>query len=248
MDLIEETTCVNRHPWELSRTQCILNIVKKYPLCNVVDIGAGDCFFTKRLSDFVSGALYAIDTGYTEKLKIINGGGGMIHCINSFSRLPELANAAILMDVLEHICNDNIFLKETLEKLSVNALVVITVPAFQFLFSNHDVFLKHHRRYNRNMLLSLLHSNNLIVEKCHYFYTGLFFARLLSLPLTKRKPITNQSGIGNWRFNEKHFLTQAIRIILNIDFRICAFFAWFHIYLPGLSFLVVCRKKGEPIV
>lgn len=170
----------------------------------------------------------------------------MIHCFNSISELPEPADAAMLMDVLEHVHNDNVFLKEILEKLPTDALVVITVPAFQLLFSNHDVFLKHHRRYNRKQLLALLHFNNLIVEKCHYFYTSLFFARLLSLPLTKRKPATYQSGIGNWRFNEKHILTQAVRVILNIDFRVCVFFARLHIYLHGLSLLAICRKRGEP--
>lgn len=244
MDLIEKTSHDNRHPWELSRTQCILDIVKKYTICTVVDIGAGDRFFISKLTDFVSGTLYAIDTGYTEKSNIIDG----VHCLNSISEFPEEANAVMLMDVFEHIYNDNVFLKEVLEKLPTDALIVITVPAFQLLFSNHDIFLKHHRRYNRKQLLDLLHSNNLIAEKCHYFYTSLFFARLLSLPLTRRKTITYQSGIGNWRFNEKHILTQAIRIFLNIDFRICLFFAQFHIYLPGLSLLAICRKRGEPIV
>ena len=75
MDLTEKKLSDNRHPWELSRTQCILNIVKKRSLCNIVDIGAGDRFFTSKLADFVSGALYAIDTGYTEKSRIIDGGG-----------------------------------------------------------------------------------------------------------------------------------------------------------------------------
>jgi len=244
MDLTEKKLNDNRHPWELSRTQCILNIVKKHTLCTVVDIGAGDRFFTSKLIDFVSGTLYAIDTGYTKKSKIIDA----IHCFNSISELPEATGTAILMDVLEHVHDDDAFLREILKKLSVDALVVITVPAFQLLFSNHDAFLKHYRRYNRKQLLSLLYSNNLTVEKTHYFFTSLFFARLLSLPLAKRKPVASQSGIGNWRFNEKHILTQAIRIILNIDFRICVFFSWFHIYLPGLSLLAICRKRGETIV
>jgi len=244
MDLIEKILYGNRHPWELSRTQCILDIVKKYPLRTIVDIGAGDCFFISKLQDSASGDLYAIDTGYTEKPKVIDG----VHCFNSISELPQLVDTAMLMDVLEHVYNDNVFLKEILAQLSADALVIITVPAFQLLFSNHDVFLKHHRRYNRKQLINLLYSNNLIIEKCHYFYTSLFFVRLLSLPLLRRKPAVHQFGIGNWRFNEKHILTQAIRIILNIDFRICIFFAQFRIYLPGLSLLAICRKRGDPIV
>jgi len=241
MDLIEKKISDNRHPWELSRTQCMLNIVKKNLLCNIVDIGAGDRFFISKLTNSVSGTLNAIDTGYTEKSEIIDG----VNCHNNISELFEPIDAAILMDVLEHVYDDNAFLKEILEKLSTNALILITVPAFQFLFSDHDVFLKHYRRYSRKQLLGLLRSNNLFVEKCNYFYTTLFFARLLSLPLTKRNQKSNQHGIGNWRFSEKHVLTQTIRIILNIDFQICAFFARFNICLPGLSLLAICRIKGE---
>jgi len=66
------------------------------------------------------------------------------------------------------------------------------------------------------------------------------------MPLAKRKSITDQYGVDNWHFSENHFLTQIIRIILNVDFRFCAFFARFRIYLPGLSLLAVCKKGEEP--
>jgi hypothetical protein len=87
MDLIEKKTANdNRHPWELSRTKCILDIIKKYPICTAVDIGAGDRFFISKLLSFVSGQLYAVDTGYSEKSNIIDG----IHCLNDISELPEI--------------------------------------------------------------------------------------------------------------------------------------------------------------
>jgi hypothetical protein len=201
------------------------------------------------LAASVSGSLYAIDTGYLEKSKIIEIDDGiMIHCFNNISELHAVVDAVMLMDVLEHVYNDNEFLIKITKRLSANALIVITVPAFQFLFSNHDVFLKHQRRYNRSQLITLLRSKNITVDKCHYFYTSLFFARLLILPLTKRKQVECQSGIGNWRYSEKHFLTQAIRIFLNIDFQICAFLSQFHINLPGLSILAICRKRVESVV
>jgi hypothetical protein len=149
----------------------------------------------------------------------------------------------ILMDVLEHIYHDTEFLGQILKKTPQGSFLFITVPSFQFLFSNHDVYLKHHRRYNRKQLLALIHSNNLYVEKCHYFYASLFFVRLISLLFKKVDP-QHQSGIGQWRFQEKHIITRIFYTLLNFDFCFCSFFARFRIYLPGLSLLAVCRKQG----
>jgi hypothetical protein len=86
-----------------------------------------------------------------------------------------------MMDVLEHIEHDAPFLSTVLEKLSPGGMALITVPAMQFLFSDHDAFLKHFRRYNRKQVLSLLGNFDVTVERCHYFYTSLFCARLVSL-------------------------------------------------------------------
>jgi len=240
MDLTEKTSCGNRHPWELSRTQCILNIIKKYAIRSIADVGAGDRFFLSQLSSVASCTKYAVDTGYTEKSKSIDG----VLCFNDISELPQKSiDAVMLMDVIEHIQDDCAFLKDILSKLSNDALVIVTVPAFQLLFSNHDVFLRHYRRYRRKQLFAVLRSGKLCVERCHYFYASLFFARLLSLPLTKKKTASSQSGIGNWGFGENHILTQVVRIILNVDFAVCSFLARFGIYLPGLSVLAVCKKQ-----
>jgi len=241
MDLIEARIHRHRHPWELSRTKCVLSILKKYILNTVVDIGAGDRFFISKLRSFISGEAYAVDVGYNQKSEVIDG----IHCLNNTQDIPKLngGGAIIMMDVLEHIENDKSFLNEILEKVSKEDLVFITVPAFQSLFCNHDVFLKHHRRYNKQQLLALIHSCNLNVLKCHYFYTSLFFARWVSLLFKKKKSVDDEVGIGGWNFSDKHIITRIIYTILNIDFRICAFFAKFNIYLPGLSLLAICKLR-----
>lgn len=244
MDLTEKTANINRHPWELSRAHCILNLIKRYTLRNVADIGAGDLFFASKLKTAVRGDVYAIDTGYGERSKITDG----INCLNNISDLHRIEDGAIiLMDVLEHIDNDSAFLGAALEKISVDGLVVITVPSFQFLFSGHDKFLKHLRRYNKKRLLALIRSHNLHIERCHYFYTSLFFIRILTLLLKKRQKNSadKESGVGTWRFNEKHIVTRLIYTILNIDFNVCGFFAKFKIFLPGLSLLAVCKKQEK---
>jgi hypothetical protein len=150
-----------------------------------------------------------------------------------------------MMDVLEHIQDDHSFLTEVLRKIPRGGLALVTVPAFQFLFSEHDVFLKHYRRYNRKQLLALLDSQGLRVEQCHYFYASLFFARFFQSLLQKKKRAVRHKGIGEWRFSEKHIITRLIRSVLSIDFYLCAFLAKLRVFPPGLSLLAVCRKEGS---
>ncbi|MDR2481443.1 MAG: class I SAM-dependent methyltransferase [Spirochaetaceae bacterium] len=240
MDLRESMLENKRHPWELSRADCLFNIVKKHHLNTAADIGAGDGFFIKKLASVIAGGLYAVDAGYAEK-ETFSGG---IHYKNDISLLPEPAGGGgsgiILMDVLEHVEDDAAFLDKILEKTPEDGLIIITVPAFQFLFSAHDLFLKHYRRYNRKTLRALL-ARRVHIEKCHYFYASLFLARAAGF-FIKRKQL---SGIGTWRFSETSVVTRFIRAVLNFDFYLCAFLARFHFYPPGLSLLAVCRKTRE---
>ena len=81
----------------------------------------------------------------------------------------------VLMDVLEHLDDDLAMLQ------SVKAACVgehnhffITVPAFQSLWSGHDVFLGHYRRYRISMLRRVLERAGFRRIRNYYLYGGLF--------------------------------------------------------------------------
>ena len=57
------------------------------------------------------------------------------------------ADVVLLMDVLEHVEDDVGLLRQYVEKVPSGARFLISVPAFQVLWSDHDVFLEHKRRY-----------------------------------------------------------------------------------------------------
>lgn len=149
----------------------------------------------------------------------------------------------IMMDVLEHIQDDSAFLKLVLDKLMRNGILIVTVPAFESLFSSHDTYLKHYRRYNYVELRELLLSNNLHIVRSHYFYSTLFAARWLQLMLKKLKPDEKNVGIGMWKYSEDNFITRVIELILNIDFNVNVTLNKLGIRLPGLSLLAVATKE-----
>ncbi|MDR0566560.1 MAG: class I SAM-dependent methyltransferase [Prevotellaceae bacterium] len=243
MDLKEKTSNTHRHPWELSRAQGILGLIQKRKLKRFADVGAGDGFFARKLLSLHPDVVYAADSEYGDEEACIAG----VRCVNSIAKLSrESFDGLILMDVLEHIEDDAAFLQEALDKLVAGGTLLITVPAMQFLFSAHDRFLDHYRRYSRKRLLALLNRNGLAVERCHYFYASLLLFRLISLskrvlPIPKREP----TGVGMWRFSEKNLLTQCIVGFLNADFCISRMLGRRRVYLPGLSVVAVCRKKSS---
>jgi SAM-dependent methyltransferase len=225
----------NQHPWILSRERCILNIVKKRHLYDFADIGVNDMYYTKKIRSFTDGAVYAVDIFFPDDGLIKDG----IICVNAVSKLPENGlDCLIMMDVLEYIEDDKGFLNEAVGKLRENGVLLITVPAWQFLFSAHDIRSRHLRRYDKKRLLALLDQKNIRIKRCHYFYAILFFSRLLGMA-------RNKNYTGNdikWKYPENHFITILIRLILDIDFAISTILSKLFIQLPGLSILAVCRK------
>jgi len=98
-----------------------------------------------------------------------------------------------MFDVLEHIEHDDDFIRKLSTLGSPSHLLLISVPACRFLYSQHDELLHHHRRYSRETLRDLLTSNDYDVLASSYFLFFIFPVVLLSR-ITER--ITSAFG---WR-------------------------------------------------
>lgn len=62
------------------------------------------------------------------------------------------------MDVIEHLVDDVQAVRWMTAHLHAGGLLILTVPAYQWLFSDHDRALGHHRRYTRARLVGTLPS------------------------------------------------------------------------------------------
>ena len=82
----------------------------------------------------------------------------------------------LMVDVLEHVDGDVGLLRAYSRNLLADGKVLITVPACPFLWSGHEEFLGHLRRYTRRMLERMVRSTGLEVVRSRYFY-GLVFSR-----------------------------------------------------------------------
>jgi len=234
MDLIEKNNNEFRHPWELSRVESLVKEINKYHTKgNILDIGCGDSFFDYQLLDENKNInkLYGIDIytkdEYTDGKYIV---------LNDYDKLKNKKFETIIMlDVIEHIEDDALFLENTVNKLlNKNGKVIITVPAYQFLFGKHDIELKHYRRYNIKMMKELCNKTSFKIKKAHYFYASLVLPRLLSKILNK------DNRINNWKYNEKHILSKIFKGLLDLDYLLCKKMNKLSF---GLSLFIVLERK-----
>ena len=91
------------------------------------------------------------------------------------------------LDVIEHIPEEKKVLTEINRILKPDGFVVITVPAFQFLWSEHDVAVSHVRRYNIPSLRSSLHDAGFSIVRISHFVSFVF-------PLVALYRIMTKSG------------------------------------------------------
>jgi 2-polyprenyl-3-methyl-5-hydroxy-6-metoxy-1,4-benzoquinol methylase len=86
-------------------------------------------------------------------------------------RLPFGAAAfdlVIMLDVLEHFADEAAVLRDVRRLLRPDGALLVSVPAFQALFSEHDVALQHFRRYAAPQLRRALEANGFDVRRLTY--------------------------------------------------------------------------------
>ena len=87
----------------------------------------------------------------------------------------EAFDIVTALDVLEHTDDDLLALREIHRVCRNRGLLLATVPAYGFLWSEHDEALKHRRRYTAHELRNKLTITGFEVVRTSYFITSLFF-------------------------------------------------------------------------
>lgn len=141
------------------------------------------------------------------------------------SKYPEETEKFDLLlatDVVEHIEKDVEILREWQTYLKPGAIILITVPAFQFLWSYQDVFLEHYRRYTKSHLRNVAESAGLQTVKINYA-----FSWALPLVFMVRKIIKRGSKEASDDLRRANPLINGIfRVLGKIEFILggCPFF------------------------
>ncbi len=246
---------INRHPYELSRTKSILRELNSFfkveSRGNMLDVGAGDMFFDNAFLETHPGFnVFAVDIGYNSDiicfLMDTVKNSDRITAEREFESIDGMRfDLIVMLDSLEYFDNDLEMLKRAVRLLTPGGLLVISVPAFRFLFSEFDIKVKNKRRYNTADLLMLLKQlPEVKTESVHFFYISLFFIRMFQKIFGCRIDKNNKI-ISHWKHPENTIATKAFELALNIDYEFCRLLSKIKLYLPGLSLIAICEKNLE---
>lgn len=234
----------NNYFWFISRQNILTKIIRKLVKLNknaeILDIGCGTGGFASALKDSVDNNVLCLDTEeialeYCKKRGLNNIYKGLL---TDFDFSKNNIEFALMLDVIEHIENDSEVVSQVYDTLQEGGYFLATVPAYQWMWSHHDIIHMHYRRYSKKHFEDLLKSQGFQIIYSSYFNTFLFpivwlkrqFDRLLKKEKEDGNPIDEVPKIINSVF-EKIFSLESLFIP--------------KISLPfGLS-IVVLAKKGN---
>jgi 2-polyprenyl-3-methyl-5-hydroxy-6-metoxy-1,4-benzoquinol methylase len=175
---------VGDHWYYRSKRLAMDAMLRDISIHRVLDIGAGSCIFSKHLLDQGAESAVCVDSAYAADRSELYKGRS-IRYIREIA--PGDADLLLLMDVLEHVDDDVQLIKSSLGGVASGASVLITVPAFQSLFSAHDRFLEHKRRYTIRSLEAAVTAAGLKIVSTRYFFA-------LVLPLAAAVRVFRRNG------------------------------------------------------
>jgi len=84
---------------------------------------------------------------------------------NHFSKYDTI----FALNVIEHVPDDNLAIRNCHALLKSNGKLIILVPAYPQLYNNFDEGLQHYRRYTKKSLTMLIVKNDFSIIKSQYF-------------------------------------------------------------------------------
>lgn len=161
------------HWWHRSKRATVVDLIntnfKNPKRLKILDIGCGTGKNLETLSKF--GQTFGIDNSkeaitFCKKRHLINV---YLRKSDNTKFPPNFFDVILMLDVLEHV-KEKPTLKEIHRVLKPNGVLILTVPAHQWLWSQWDIVLHHKRRYHRNQLNTVLIENKFIPLKISYMY------------------------------------------------------------------------------
>lgn len=227
------------HWWFSVRRTLLKSILSSFPPPSdsiALDIGCGvgsnlQVLRAMRLQVIgLDRSLYALCLAKKKSaLPLINGD------LNALPIRPNSVGLIIAMDILEHLETDANGIRELYRALKEGGILIVTVPAFQFLWGIQDFVTGHKRRYSRKEITSKLGCEKFEVSRSFYFNFFLFF------PILFARRMFHLLGLKIRSENEINFplINFFLKAIFSLEPPVLKFIS----FPFGVSILCIARKN-----
>jgi SAM-dependent methyltransferase len=170
----------DRHWWFGARRQIIGAVLRDVlpadPERNLLDVGCGTGTMLGMLSAFGSVHGLEMSPEAIEACRVTYGDAVDVRQGSVPDDVPSDASFEVVaaFDVIEHLDDDASALQALREATRPGGLLVVTVPAFMFLWGQQDELSHHRRRYRRGELRDAIEDAGFVIDRMTYFNTWLF--------------------------------------------------------------------------
>ncbi len=167
------------HWWYVARRKVLAEVIRREvkppPDARILEIGCGTGHNFAMLGEF--GQVDAIEVDDAARAIATDRLGRAVDKapLPGLDGVPDASyDLVALLDVLEHIEDDEAALKSITTKLKPGGRILVTVPANRWMWSAHDVVHHHFRRYNRATFADVVGKAGLKLRLLTHFNTVLF--------------------------------------------------------------------------
>lgn len=232
--------------WFRSRNRLIKYLFSKFlggiHGAKVLEVGCGTGYVLKGLLRFKSLRLYGAELNI-EGLKYAKKRLPEVEFVQldmRYSPFEDEFDAVGAFDVLEHIDEDELIMKNVYKALKSKGLFFISVPQHMWLWSTQDDTSCHKRRYSRKEMIEKLKKAGFSIKFVNSFVFTLLPLMLISRLRMKKKKLISTTKYNYDELTLPTFLNKVLECIMFVDEFLI------RIGLPlfiGGSLLVVAEKK-----
>jgi 2-polyprenyl-3-methyl-5-hydroxy-6-metoxy-1,4-benzoquinol methylase len=170
-----------RHWWWRAREEILVDELHrrlpKSASLSILDVGCGDALFFDRLGEF--GEVEGIESD--PNLVAPDGPNRARITVAPFDasfQPPKNYDLIVMLDVLEHLDAPEQALCRALLLLKHGGIIIVTVPAFRLLWTNHDRLNQHRTRFTKRSFARLARASGMEIMASRYFFMWLSVAKL----------------------------------------------------------------------
>ncbi len=191
----------DRHWWYRGRRRVLEGVIADLglaPGARILDAGCGSGRNMVELARFGSVTGVELSEASVEIARSRDAGEVVAGSVLEMPFAESSFDLAVSLDVIEHLEDDLGALRELRRTVAPGGALLVTVPAYQWLWSGHDEINHHHRRYTRRALQRVAEQAGWKQTRTTYFNSLLLPMAIVLRVLERFNTKTTESSLDLW--------------------------------------------------